>query len=174
MKKIWFASIALVAMTGLVHADGALARSGDAAANAQIQQLVDTFQAAIIAKDGARLDSLFLPDSAWLSVYEDDTYRLLKAKHPGASKLLPDSHRKFTDFVSVSPKPLEEKFSNLRIDTDGTVGTVYFEYAFFRDGKQTNDGHETWQLVNTDAGWKISAMLYSVRLDPSILRQTRN
>lgn len=170
MKKMWLASIVLVAMMALAHADGAPVRSGDAAAQAQIQQLVDTFQAAIIARDGARLNSLFLPDSAWFSVYDDETYRLVKAKHPEASKVMPSTYRKFTDFVSTSPKPIEEKFSHVRIETNGALATVYFDYTFLYDGKQTNDGDETWQLVNTGNGWKISAMLYSVRMDPASLR----
>jgi len=50
----------------------------------------------------------------------------------------------------------------VRIDTNGTVASVWFDFDFLVDGKVTNQGSETWQLVRTDDGWKINAMLYSV------------
>jgi hypothetical protein len=167
MKTSLFIVPALICSIGMARAGDTTVRSDHAAARVQLQRLVDTFQTAIIAGDGAALGRLFLPDSAWLSVYDDETYRRLKAKRPDAPKMARDSYRKFADFVSTSSKPLEEKFSRVRIETDGTVATVYFDYVFLLDGKPTNDGNETWQLVNTDAGWKIGAMLYSVRLNPA-------
>jgi hypothetical protein len=33
--------------------------------------------------------------------------------------------------------------------------------VFLIDGKRNNVGSETWQLVHTGDGWKISAMAYS-------------
>jgi hypothetical protein len=78
---------------------------------------------------------------------------------------MPGNYEQFAKFVSEAPKPIEETFRNLRIETDGTVGTVYFDYQFLADGKVQNHGVETWQLVHTKDGWKISAMLYSVIMD---------
>jgi hypothetical protein len=168
MKNFWLAAAALTGMIGMAHADGAPAASDHTAAEAQVQQLVNAFQMAIIAGDGNKLNTMFLPDhGAWISVFDDDTYRLVKAKHPDAPKLMPDDYKKFTDFVSAKAKPMEEKFSNVRIQTNGTVATVYFDYVFLLDGKQTNSGNETWQLVKTIDGWKINSMLYSITLDPA-------
>ncbi|MGC1549399.1 MAG: nuclear transport factor 2 family protein [Rhodanobacter sp.] len=170
MKNIWLATLALTGMIGLAHADGVPAQPDHTAATAQVQQLVDAFQAAIIAGDGNKLNTMFLPSNgAWISVYDDATYRLVKAKHPGAPKLMPGNFKEFTDFVSSKPKPMEEKFSNVRIQTNGTVATVYFDYIFLLDGKQTNNGNETWQLVNTNDGWKINSMLYSITMAPAML-----
>jgi hypothetical protein len=45
------------------------------------------------------------------------------------------------------------------------VGIVYFDYRFIKDGKQTNHGVESWQVIRESDGWKISAMLYSVSDD---------
>jgi hypothetical protein len=66
------------------------------------------------------------------------------------------------DFVGASHQRLEEIFSNLRIDTDGAVASVYFNYVFLSGDKEKNRGSETWQLVNTGDGWKISALSYSI------------
>ena len=45
--------------------------------------------------------------------------------------------------------------------TDGAIASVYFDFSFLMDGKVSNVGSETWQMVNTGEGWKISAMAYS-------------
>ena len=35
------------------------------------------------------------------------------------------------------------------------------DFDFLEDGKVTNRGSETWQMVRAADGWKIAAMLYS-------------
>jgi hypothetical protein len=138
-------------------------------AHAQIEQVVAKFQAALVAKDRAGLESLFMPEGgAWFEVLGDGAYRQLSAKHPQVPRFHSDSHQRFIDFVAGSKGRMEEKFSNVRIETDGAIASVYFDFVFLADGKPNNRGSETWQLVNTGAGWKISAMAYSS--DPANLR----
>jgi hypothetical protein len=130
---------------------------------AAIRQVVEQFKAAIIARDGKALGSLFLQDhDSWLSLPDAPTWVAVKARNPTAPKVLVGSWRKFADFVQNSPKPVEERFYNVRIDTNGTVGSVYFDFDFLDDGKVTNRGSESWQMVRADDGWKISSMLYSM------------
>ena len=92
---------------------------------------------------------------------DDAMYQQLKAKQPSVAKLKPGTYQDFVDFLGASQQRLEEKFSNVRINTDGAVASVYFDYVFLRDDKETNRGTETWQLVNTGDGWKINAVIYS-------------
>jgi hypothetical protein len=89
----------------------------------------------------------------------------VQAKQPKAPQFSPGSYEDFAKFIGTSAKPVEETFDDVRIETDGTVGMVYFNYRFLMDGVVMNHGVETWQLVHTDDGWKISAMLYSAILD---------
>lgn len=140
-----------------------------ASPDAQIQQVVAKFQAALVAKDKAGLENLFMPEGgAWFEVLGDDAYHQLSAKHPQVPRFHSDNHQRFIDFVVGSKGRVEEKFSNVRIETDGAIASVYFDFLFLADGKLNNRGHEAWQLVNTGAGWKISAMAYSS--DPTNLR----
>jgi hypothetical protein len=137
-------------------------------AKSEINGLVETFKAAIIAKDGTKLDTLFVPEnSSWFSALDQASLDQMRAKKPGAKRFRaePDAYKGFTKFVGSTTHAIEEKFDNVRIDTDGTVGSVYFDYVFLLDGNPTNHGNETWQVVRTDDGWKINAMLYSVILD---------
>jgi hypothetical protein len=130
---------------------------------AAINQVVEQFKAAIVAHDGKTLGSLFLQDhDSWLSVADAQTWAAVKARNPAARKILPDSWRKFADFVQNAPKPVEERFYNVRIDTNGAVASVWFDFDFLMDGKVSNRGSESWQLVRAEDGWKISSMLYSM------------
>ena len=144
------------------------AHAKDTAANpshAQIQQLVEQFKSAIKAHDGEGMAKLFLPGSSWLQTLDDASWEKVKAKEPDARQVTTSDYQKFSQFVGKATKPIEETFDNVRIETDGSIGTVYFDYTFLASGKPTNHGAETWQLVRTPDGWKISAMLYSIVLD---------
>jgi hypothetical protein len=68
--------------------------------------------------------------------------------------------------IASSNARQEERFSNIRIDTDGTVASVYFDYTYNVDGKKSNWGHETWGLAKSAGAWKISSMIWSITFMP--------
>ena len=151
--------ILAVCLAAPVHAANTNADADVAA----IRQVVQQFQTAIVARDGKTLGSLFVPEGgAWLSALDERTYAAVKARNPAAPRMMPSTWQKFADFVQHAAKPVEERFHDVRIDTNGTVASVWFDFDFLVDGKVTNQGSETWQLVRTDDGWKINAMLYSI------------
>ncbi len=143
------------------HAEPSACTNADAIA--QVEQIIQTFQKSIIDKDAATLGALFLPDhNSWLTVLDDAMYGLVKAKHPEATKLRPGTYREFVDFVGTSKTAIEEKFSNVRINTNGNVAAVYFDFVFLSNGAVNNRGSESWHLVKTENGWKINSMIYSI------------
>lgn len=159
---------ALMIATALVVSPHAWSAAGDhAEGQAQIQQLIGHFKSAIIGKDGNAMRGMFLPGGSWLQGLDRASLATVRTKKPDAKQFTPGSYEQFAHFIETAPKDkaIEETFDHVRIDTDGTVGTVYFDYRFLVNGKPTNHGVETWQLVNTPEGWKIGAMLYSVVLD---------
>ncbi|MFC4765086.1 hypothetical protein [Dyella koreensis] len=130
-----------------------------------LHRLIDDFQKAIVAKDGKALSDMFLPSGgAWVTVLSDDTYARMKAKSPNAPRYKLGSYTDFVQFVSTAKMPIEERFSHIRVETDGAVASVYFDFVFLEDAKENNRGSETWHVVKTDSGWKISSMTYSVNL----------
>jgi hypothetical protein len=154
---------AVFCFIGPAHADDKAGDASHQADVAAIEQVVQQFQAAIIARDGKALGALFLQDhDSWLSVADTPTFTAFRARDPKARKVFPSTWKKFADFVQGSPKPVEERFYNVRIDTNGAVGSVWFDFDFLQDGKVTNRGSESWQLVRAEDGWKISSMLYSM------------
>ncbi|APG05001.1 hypothetical protein BJI69_14595 [Luteibacter rhizovicinus DSM 16549] len=165
-------NVALFAATLLAtsFAHAATPAPASTTAKAEISQLVDAFKAAIIAKDGTKLGTLFVAgNSSWFSAMDSASLERTRAKKPDAKRVRaePEAYKGFTSFVGSTTHAIEETFDNVRIDTDGIVGSVYFDYVFLLDRKPTNHGNETWQVVRTDEGWKINAMLYSVILDPA-------
>lgn len=122
-----------------------------ASAEEDLIRFAADFRHAIATHDGKGLSGMFIdPAGAWFSV------------EGPSRRLRPDSHRTFADFVGKSTRPLDEPMDDLRVSTDGEVGTVAFRYVFLVDGKPTNHGMETWQVVHTPGGWRIASMLYSV------------
>lgn len=142
------------------------ARAADethAADRAAIQKVVEQFQAALIARDGKTLGSLFLQDhDSWLSVLDEKTWLEAKARKPDIKKVHRSSWRRFADMVQNGKEAIEERFYNVRIDTNGAIASVYFEFDFLADGKVDNHGAESWQMVRAEDGWKISSMLFSI------------
>lgn len=67
--------------------------------------------------------------------------------------------------VAPDSGSIEEVFRDLKIDTDGEIASVNFDYAFMFDGKEEHWGREMWHLVRTDEGWKIISVIWSQR-DP--------
>jgi hypothetical protein len=136
-----------------------------ASARAEVQQLVESFKHAILVKDGEAMRGMFLPGGSWFRVLDRTSLAAVRAKTPEARQFNPGSYEEFAKVLETSRAALEETFNNVRIETDGTVGTVCFDYRFIKDGKQSNHGMETWQVVRESDSWKISAMLFSVILD---------
>jgi hypothetical protein len=162
--RVFLSSVLLAALLASpVQAADKVSNSVHEADVAAVKQVVDQFKAAIIARDCKTLGSLFLQDhDSWLAVADAETWAAVKARNPAARKVLPDSWKKFADFVQTAPKPVEERFYNIRIDTNGAVASVWFDFDFLMDGKVTNRGSESWQMVRAEDGWKISSMLYSM------------
>lgn len=144
-------------MQAAAAATTAAVATDDPAAVAQINRIVRDFQAAIVARDGKALEAMFLShDNSWLTV----TSAAIQVP-AGKSRLRASHYKEFADFVANSKLPVEERFYNVRVHSNGSVGMVYFDFDFLVGGKVTNKGSESWHLVLTEEGWKISSMVYS-------------
>jgi len=144
-------------------AESNMAVSASAASDTiDVQHVIDAYHEAVLTHDGSRLASLFLPQgSLWLNVLSDDTYARAKAKKPDALKVRVGSVADFAKLVSTSKASFNPTHTNLQINSDGTIASVYFDFVFLTDGKAQNRGSETWVLVKGADGWRIAAITYS-------------
>ena len=70
------------------------------------------------------------------------------------------------DSFMKNPARVEETFDNVRIDSDGDVAQVWFDYSFNEAGYKANWGKESWHMVRTGDGWKINSVIWSMEFNP--------
>ena len=131
----------------------------------QISAVIDDFRTSIINKDKKRFLSLFLrEDITWQSAMGEELLKRALQKNPKAARIVINARQNPTTFIDgivADKERSEEKFSNIRINTDGTIASVYFDFTFHLGEKIINRGRESWHLVNTGNGWKIASVVWS-------------
>lgn len=139
----------------------------------QIEGIIDKFKQAIVNKDVQTFMKLFLRENiSWTVAYTDASVERYNAsrkdlREPPATKVQAgDSPRAFIEGIARAKEAQSEVFSNVRIDTDGEIGHVWFDYIFMIGNYKSNWGKESWQLVRTEAGWKIAAVVWSAEENP--------
>lgn len=135
-----------------------------------IQQVVESFQLSLSSKDKPSYMALFFSDKpediGWQFVSEDTRLEFIRKTKPDAIKARQIPGNNFISLIDeavATSEPRQEVFSNVRIDTDGEIASVSFDYTFLANGRKTNWGKEMWQLVRTEKGWKIFSVVYTIR-----------
>lgn len=163
MKSRSFAAITLALALPFLPAHAAEGDPG-------IFAVIESFRSSIIEKDRERFLDLFVQqDVPWQSVVDDQSLARIQVQRPEAIKARFKKENNpvaFIDGIVASKNRSEETFSNIKIDSDGEVAAVTFDYSFLSNGKPTNWGKECWLMVRTEAGWRITTVAYSVTLAP--------
>lgn len=135
-----------------------------------IEKVIESFRTSLINKDKPTYMALFFSDKpediGWQYVSEDTRLADIRREKPDAIKArnLPSNNFiSLIDDAVATAERREEKFFNTKIDTDGDVASVSFDYSFHANGAKQNWGREMWQLVRTERGWKIFSVIYSLR-----------
>lgn len=158
----------------IIAAISSFAQKSVSSDETEVRKVVENFRIALIKKDKPLFLSLFLEGNiGWQTVTEDESLSRVKVKQPKAVKVFIDpkeTYLAFIDWIAEDKKRTEETFSNIRINTDGDVASVGFDYAFLYDNRETNHGQEHWLLVRTENGWKITSVAWSTILPPVKLK----
>ena len=101
----------------------------------KIEAVIKAFGKAIVDKDKDGFMHLFLrEDITWVGVYTDGSvarYRAsLKDPKEPSPKTESNTPRKFIEKIIRAPEARSETFDNVRIDTDGEMAQVLFDYSF--------------------------------------------
>lgn len=145
-----------------IMASSARGRPSTGQDTVDVRHVMDAFHAAVVGHDGARLGALFVPEgSTWSNVLSDQGYAAARSRTPDAPKVRWSSYKSFISFVSNSKAALDPQHVNVRVLSDGTIASVYFDFRFMIDGREQNRGSETWQLLKGAEGWRIAAITYS-------------
>lgn len=140
----------------------------------KLKKVVEDFGEAIETKDKEKFLQLFIQEGvSWVGVSSKAEYKKFaevtknqdKNEDELPSKIFQSTPEKFIDWVVTKKETLREEFKNIKITTDGEIAAVYFDYEFYFDKERQNWGSESWLLVNTESGWKIQAVNFSVTRD---------
>lgn len=127
-----------------------------------IEQVLSEFSESISNKKRENFLNLFYSNKVlWLAVVDDKDLEDFDEKVNLYNK------NGFIDWVVSDKDPKEVRFSNIIINSNGDVASVYCDYAFYLNHEITNYGKETFTLVRTKDGWKISAIAFSSKLAES-------
>ncbi|WP_409269613.1 YybH family protein [Massilia sp. BHUDP2] len=137
----------------------------------KIEAVIKAFGKAIADKDKEGFMRLFLrEDITWVSVYTDGSVARYRAGLKDPTQPVPKtqggSPRKFIESIARAPEARTETFDNVRIDTDGEMAQVLFDYSLMVGDYRNNWGKESWQMVRTENGWKIAAVIWSAEENP--------
>ena len=134
----------------------------------ELESITEEFMRCIKERDKESFLDLFYDENTpWLGKFEPKSEKITIDQNPDAinSKGIFDiSKIEFIDMIIGAPENvvIEEKFSNLQVDTDGWIASVNFDYEMLMNDQITNTGREFWHFVKTNGGWKISSVIYSV------------
>ena len=153
----------LVLITFICFAQSVLSKTNDDNAIQEIMGIVEDFRLSIINKDEQKFINLFYDKSIpWLGVESDRR----KGKLPSQNGVRQGNYLAFIANIVRNKKKTEEKLWDIKVITDGEVGSVHFKYSFHKDEYKSNWGDEYWQLIRTPEGWKINSVIYSITRNP--------
>lgn len=134
-----------------------------AIAETQIKQVVEQFKSSIINKDKATFGTLFYSeDIPFIAVFSDEMRTRKRVENPNYPAAV--NFGKFGSVLKMisDDEEQEEKIWNLKVQTDGYLGTVHFDYSDHLDGKMRAWGTESWSLVKVEESWKITSISFTV------------
>jgi hypothetical protein len=66
---------------------------------------------------------------------------------------------KFSLFIKETPKYLDEKIFNTKINQSGNLASAWVPFAFYLDGKLSHCGVNSFQLIKQQEVWKIRYLM---------------
>ncbi len=126
-------------------------------------QLINDFKESIIQKDSIRFNALFFSESVdFTGIMSKKTEWSIKKDYSEFEGVSVSDHRSFIRDICKSSKEQEERFYNLSLSSDGAIGSISFDYAFYSDKKMFQWGHEKWNLAKDGDIWLITDVVFSI------------
>ncbi len=128
-----------------------------------LSKVITDFKESIAQKDSIRFHGLFFSESVdFTGIMSKKTEWSIKKDYPDFQGIAVSNHKRFIRDICKTPKKQEEKFYNTSLSSDGTIGAISFDYAFFSGGKMIQWGNEKWNLARDGEKWLITDVVYSI------------
>ncbi len=153
MKSLEKARTAFLA--ALLAAGGPiLVMAGDDPVEAEVLAVADAALQAISDEDFIALTDLMVPETVLYAAGERDGERYLRSRSYAEER------------AQESPGDILERGFDPAVMVSGSVAMVWYPYDLWLDGAWVHCGVDIFNLVRTDAGWRIAAIVYSADQPP--------
>jgi len=125
------------------------------AERASVVRVIETFFAAMTARDTDRMREIMTPDGM-LYGYREGSDGLLVVR---------PSHEEYLSSLSKGEGELVERFWEPTILLHQRMAVVWAPYDFHRDGEFSHCGIDNFNLLKTGEGWKITGVVFSMETD---------
>ena len=115
---------------------------------ATVQRLFNAME----ARDSAAASAVLIPKGSYFSVREKS----------GEVSLGGQSHEEFAARLARDKEPIREVMRDPKVLLHGRIANLWAPYRFYRSGKLSHCGVDSFALVKTGGGWKISGFVYTV------------
>jgi hypothetical protein len=99
---------------------------------------------------------LFLPQATITAVTVRDGVRTTRVS----------SLEESINSIAAVTVPMVERIWDPEVRVDGGVAIVWAPYDFYIDGSFSHCGHDGFQLVRTERGWRLASLIYTVEQPP--------
>lgn len=142
---------------------------------AEIRKVLTIFMECLVKKDSTKFYHLFHKDPVvWVGVTQQKSHEDELKKDSTTKDYFSATYKEF--YRNFYNAPIEEKFSDVHILTDGYIASVTFDYNFWYKNKKLNWGKESWALIKTNNQWKITSVIFSIEyeaINPEPKRKTK-
>lgn len=139
-------SILFTLFLGLLLSPSAFAQEEQA-----IQQVIATLFEGMKTKDLSKIEPAFLPAAQMQTVNAS----------PSGATVGTNSVQDFFNRIATTPTEtiLDEQILDYQIKIDGQMASAWTPYRFYVNGAFSHCGVNSFQLINTSDGWKITYII---------------
>lgn len=134
-----------------------------------LYELIEEYMRCIKEQDKDSFLKLFYHSKTpWLGKFDSISEAIAIGNNPDVINdlgIFDISKQTFINSMVTPPGSLkfEETFENPKIDTDGLVASISFEYRMLVNDDPIKGGWEFWQLIKSNVGWKIVSVIHSIK-----------
>ena len=121
---------------------------------ADVLAVADEALARITAEDSAGFAALMIPETM---IYVGDTH---EGKDRVRTRTFEDTRDRAFDVELV------ERGWDPTVMVSGTIGIVWYPYDIYVDGEWSHCGVDIFNMIRTEAGWRIAVLQYNVLQPP--------
>jgi hypothetical protein len=149
--KTLSAMLVVFAMAGLPTRSTA----SDMTAEADVLALADAALRAISDEDFTALTDLMVPETVLYAAGEREGQRFLRTRTYAEER------------AQESPGDILERGFDPTVMVSGSVAMVWYPYDLWLDDEWVHCGVDIFNLVRTEVGWRIAAIVYSADQPPT-------